>query len=143
MKCQVHGCESDALTLHTLRARQGWADYPMEGGVCGVHRNELSDPNTHWMLTNDTGGRELRIGAKLRELNEYVVLEPPTQALGYGAGRDFSHGADDGLHIPLSVRPRGKEQPETITLVVSFDKIAAFADFLDMVAKHHRPKERP
>jgi hypothetical protein len=113
----------------------------MDVGVCGVHRDELSDPNTHWVLENNIDGRVLRIGAKLRELNEYVVLEPPTSARGYGAGRDFSHGDDDGLHIPLSVRPRGKE-PETMTLVIPFDKVAAFAEFLGVVAKPHQQDPR-
>jgi hypothetical protein len=65
----------------------------------------------------------------LAELNEYVLVEPISQMRMHKAGRDFSHEAHDGYHLPLKVRLRGSEDVEILTLVVPytcFDETASF-----------------
>jgi hypothetical protein len=83
--------------------------------VCRPHRTELSDPDTEWMLEHDTG--KLYVGDSLRDLKEYVVLGSPPEVTRYGTEREFSHTAEDGVHIPLRVRCRGDEVKD-ITLVL-------------------------
>lgn len=130
MECWVHGCESDGFKFHELAKRQQPYEFPSEVIVCELHRGELSEPNTEWVMVNRSdGSRDLYVGASLRQLSEYIVLEPPTTATVHGlSARQYSRPDDAGHHVTISVRQRGKETPETITLVISRDKLAAFAD---------------
>jgi hypothetical protein len=79
VKCEVHGCESDAFPPpHRLIEPKGW-EWPPEVGVCNFHRDELSKPDTRWRLHHDISGtRELRLGFQQRELNKFEVLEGPS-----------------------------------------------------------------
>jgi hypothetical protein len=144
-KCWVHGCESDGFYPYTLKERQGPFDFPSDEVVCGVHRDELSDPSTEWaMIESPEGWQELRVGRSLSELNEYLVLEPPTTARVYarGVGRDFSHDKDTGIHVPISVRRRG-QKPETITLVIPRDVLPDLADRIQRMAEHFQQQDPP
>jgi len=131
-QCQVERCQFPATTLHTLKERDGAFDWPKEMIVCDIHREQLSDPSTEWLLLNETTGRRLLVGPMLAELNEYILSEPITQLTGHGASRDFSHQEHDGYHVPLKVRRRGGEE-ETLTLVIPFDLFAPSADFLHRI----------
>jgi hypothetical protein len=102
--------------------------------VCNFHRGEVSKPDSRWKWIHDVDGtRQLLLGFGQLVLNEYVVLEPPAEAIAYGKGHDVSHPEDNGIYFPIRVQRRGKEKPETITLVMSPDKMTAFATFLQMV----------
>lgn len=116
-ECMVVGCESSAYAVHDLYKHKGkeWASLPAEVPVCNLHKDELAKPETEWMLERDE--RKLYVGSSLRELNEYIVVEAPTQIVGYGTAREFSHQAEDGYHVPMKVRRRG-EDAKDITLVV-------------------------
>jgi hypothetical protein len=140
-KCAVYGCESDAFYPHTLRQPpQGLFDFPAEVTVCGVHRDELSQPDTEWMMRDsDEGWTELRTGYKLRELNEYILLEPPAGFRIHGASRDFSSPDDTGVHLSLQVRRRGGE-PETMTLVIPIRHIAEFGRRVQIMAERLEPR---
>lgn len=133
-KCQVERCTFPATALHTLKERDGAFDYPKEVVVCGVHKEQLIDPATEWLLLNDREGRRLLVGPMLAELNEYLLTEPITQLSCPAAGRDFSHSEHNGYHVPLKVRRRGGIE-ETLTLVIPFGLLRASAEFLtDFVA---------
>jgi hypothetical protein len=44
----------------------------------------------------------------LRQLSEYIMLEPATTATVHGlSARQYSRPDDAGHHIPISVRQRG------------------------------------
>jgi hypothetical protein len=58
----------------------------MEVAVCPLHRDELAGDDPEWMLTNDVDGRRLYVGTSLRQLNEYLLLEPPNTVRGYAQG---------------------------------------------------------
>jgi hypothetical protein len=126
----VHGCESDGFKGHELAAREQPYGLPSEVVVCELHRGELADGHSEWMMVNRSdGSHDLYVGAALRQLNEYVVVESPTSRLVYSAdARKYSSPDDRGDHFPIQVRQRGKETPETLTLVISRDKLAEFAE---------------
>jgi len=128
-KCQVERCTFPATALHTLKERDGAFDYPKEVVVCGVHKQQLMDPTTEWLLLNDRAGRRLLVGPMLAELNEYVLSEPISELSCHVASRDFSHPQHNGYHVPLKVRRRGGSE-ETITLVIPFDMLRPSAEFL-------------
>lgn len=66
----------------------------------------------------DRSERKLYVGDSLRNLNEYILVGIPNPNLiGYPAGREFSHGDEDGHHLKLQVRRRGDRKKET-TLVI-------------------------
>jgi hypothetical protein len=130
VKCWVHKCESDGFKGHELAERQTPYEFPSEVVVCELHRGQLSEPGTEWMMANHSDGRhELYIGMALRELNEFLVVESPTTKRGYSAdARKYSSADDNGFHIPIQVRQRGRDVLETITLVMSPDKLVEFAE---------------
>lgn len=111
--------------------------------VCNFHRDQLSLPETRWRFDHDAvnGTRDLRVGFHQEELHEFVVLEPPMSALAYGRGHEVSHAADDGLYFPMTVQQRGKDEPETVTLVMTPERAAQFAEFLSMVTNHTGPPD--
>jgi hypothetical protein len=113
----VAGCESSALTDHDLTPNKEWASLPGWVIVCNVHKDELAEPDAEWLLDRDT--RTLYLGDSLRQLNEYILVEPPREIRGYGAGREFSNDAEDGHHIPLRVRRRGEKEPKDIVVVLT------------------------
>jgi hypothetical protein len=129
VKCWVRGCESDGFKFYQLAKQETLFDFPSEVLVCGLHRQELADPNCEWMMVNHSdGSHDLYIGAALRQLNEYVVVKSPTQNKVYSTdARKYSSPNDSGYHFPIQVRQRGKENPETLTLVLSPGKLAEFA----------------
>jgi len=126
-QCEVVGCESSAYTPYTLRTAQEWASLPAEVMVCNLHRDLLNEEDTEWLLVRD--GRKLYVGDELRKLNEFVVLEPPSELQSWGAGREFSHDAGDGWHLPLKVRRRG-EKPSEITLILSQENLESLRDLI-------------
>jgi hypothetical protein len=80
------------------------------------------------MVNRSDGTHDLYVGAARRQLNEYVVVESPTRNTVYSAdARKYSSPDDSGYDVAVQVRQRGKENPETITLVLSPDKLAEFA----------------
>ncbi|WP_156747211.1 hypothetical protein [Mycobacterium sp. E2462] len=138
-KCLVHGCESDGFEpALTLSQRRGDPEFLTDVIVCGVHRDELSAPNAEWSLLtgSDWETRELFVGMSLRQLNEHVVLEAPTAATPYALGgtQEFSAAHEAGFHVSFSVRQRGKEQPETLALLMSREMLLSFADQLQRLA---------
>lgn len=58
-QCQVERCRFPATARHTLKERNGAFDFPKEVLVCEVHREQLSDPATEWVLLNDRERRRL------------------------------------------------------------------------------------
>jgi hypothetical protein len=122
--------------LHELKKRESPYELPSEVIVCELHRGELSEPGTEWMMVNHSdGGHDLYIGASLRRLNEFIVAEPPTMK-GYSVdARKYSSPDANGFHFPIPVRQRGKETPETVTLVMSPDKLAEFAERFQQFAR--------
>ncbi|VBA38532.1 hypothetical protein LAUMK13_02127 [Mycobacterium innocens] len=128
-KCQVERCTFPATSLHTLKERDGAFDFPKEVVVCGVHKQQLMDPATEWLLLNEQEGRRLLVGPMLAELNEYLLIEPIAELSCHVASRDFSHPEHDGYHVPLKVRARGGTE-ETLTLVIPFDLLRPTAEFL-------------
>ncbi|OMC14950.1 hypothetical protein A5736_20420 [Mycobacterium sp. SP-6446] len=127
--------------MHTLKERSGAFDFPKEVVVCELHREQLSDPTTEWVLINDLGRRRLLVGPMLAELNEYILMEPISKLIGHMASRDFSHPEHTGYHFPLKVRARGGTE-ETLTLVIPFDLLPSSAEFLDRIAQRsaHKPE---
>jgi hypothetical protein len=81
--------------------------------VCNVHKDELAEPDAEWLLDRDT--RTLYLGDSLRQLNEYILVEPPREIRGYGAGREFSNDAEDGHHIPLRVLAAARKNQKTLS----------------------------
>jgi hypothetical protein len=132
-QCQVERCKFPATAMHRLKEPRGGFDLPAEVVVCDIHREQLSDPATEWVLLNDREGRRLLVGPMLAELNEYILAEPIAKLTGHMASRDFSHPEHNGYHIPLKVRRRGGAE-ETLTLVVPFGMLAPSAEFLARVA---------
>jgi hypothetical protein len=132
-QCQVERCRFPATALHTLKERSGAFDYPKEVVVCEVHREQLSDPETEWMLINDLERRQLLVGPMLGELNEYILIEPINELIGHMASRDLSHAEHNGYHVPLKVRVRGGSE-EILTLVIPFDLLSSSAEFLHEIA---------
>jgi hypothetical protein len=128
-ECAVEHCSFQAVASRRLKPPDSPYAYPTEVVLCEIHREQLSDPATEWILLNDSNGRRLLVGPMLAELNEYVLVEPISQMRMHKAGRDFSHEAHDGYHLPLKVRLRGSEDVEILTLVVPytcFDETASF-----------------
>lgn len=142
VKCWVHGCESDGFKGHELAKREQPYGWPSEVVVCELHRGELADGHSEWVMVNRSdGSHDLYVGTALRQLNEYVVLEPPASRLVYSAdARKYSSPDDSGDHFPISVRQRGKDNPEAITLVISADKLAEFADRFQHFARFQKPE---
>lgn len=128
-QCQVERCKFPATAMHRLKERDGAFDLPTDMVVCDIHREQLSDPSTEWVLLNEREGRRLVVGPMLAELNEYILVEPISELIGHVASRDFSHREHNGYHVPLKVRRRGGAE-ETLTLVVPFDLLAPSAEFL-------------
>jgi hypothetical protein len=126
----VERCHFPATALHTLKERDGAFDWPKEVIVCDIHREQLSDPSTEWLLLNETTGRRLLVGPTLSELNEYILIDPIARLTGHLASRGFSHREHNGYHVPLKVRRRGGDE-ETLTLVIPFDLLAPSAEFLN------------
>lgn len=88
------------------------------------------------MVNRSDGSRDLYVGAALRQLSEYVVVKSPTKNTLYGMdARKYSSPDDSGYHFAVQVRQRGKENPETITLVLSPDNLAAFAERFQKFAR--------
>jgi hypothetical protein len=140
-KCWVHGCESDGFKLHSLKERQEPFEFPSDVVVCELHRSELAGENPEWVMFNNLdGSRDLYVGASLRQLNEYIVVEPPETATVYALGgrRQFSSPGESGVHMPVRVRQRGREQAETLTLVMSRDMLIDFADRIQHFAERYR-----
>lgn len=116
-ECMVEGCGSSAYTLDDLTPDREWASLPGEVIVCNYHRDELSKPETEWVLIRDD--RKVYVGDQLRKLDEYILLEAPTELRGTGSDREFSDAnADDGWYLPLKVRKRGDQREETLTIVI-------------------------
>lgn len=134
-QCEVQRCTNPVSTIHTLRERQGFGDYPMETPVCDAHKAALSNPNTEWMLDNDGGKRKLLVGESLQGLNEYVVRSVPDGPKVYFAGREFSHHTDDGQHYTFKVRRRGDKQESDITLVMDKEQVFELYDNLKAIVK--------
>lgn len=133
----------DATDVHRLKERDGDFDWPKDVAVCDMHREQLSDPATEWVLVNERDGRRLLVGGMLAELNEYILLEPINHLTGHMASRDFSHGEHTGYHVPLKVRRRGGEKEETLTLVFPPGTLADSADFLYGVVPASARTSRP
>jgi hypothetical protein len=138
-QCQVERCAFPATARHTLKERSGALDFPKEVLVCDVHREQLSNPATEWVLLNDHERRRLLIGPMLAELNEYILMEPITKLTGHKASRDFSHPEHNGYHVPLKVRRRGGTE-ETLTLVIPGELLPPSADFLYRFTQRSGPK---
>lgn len=86
--------------------------------MCNLHKGELENPETEWMLVRDE--RKLYVGDNLRDLNEYVLLGVETID-GYGTAREFSHADEDGLHMKMRVRRRGDKEKEMVLVFTSND----------------------
>jgi hypothetical protein len=125
----VERCKFPATAPYRLKERDGAFDFPKDVVVCDLHREQLSNPSTEWVLLNDREGRRLLVGPMLAELNEYILMEPITTLTGHMASRDFSHPEHNGYHVPLKVRRRGGNE-ETLTLVIPFDLLPPSAEFL-------------
>ena len=100
-------CKFPATAPYRLKERDGAFDFPKDVVVCDLHREQLSNPTTEWVLLNDREGRRLLVGPMLAELDEYIqyiLLEPFTKLTGHMASRDFSHPEHNGYHVPLKVR---------------------------------------
>ncbi|GAB3037297.1 hypothetical protein [Mycobacterium bourgelatii] len=128
--CAVEGCDSAAHEPpHVLR--QDPDTYQLVFGVCNFHREQLTNPDTEWMVDYEGSGSQRRrllfvgtdVRQRLRDLNEYLLLEEPTEVTVYGAGRVFSHPTEDGHHVPLRVRRRGGD-PQSMTLVIPPEMMA-------------------
>lgn len=142
-QCQAERCRFPATARHTLKERSGAFDFPKEVVVCEVHREQLSDPATEWVLINDPERRRLLVGPMLAELNEYILMEPIAKlTLHMAASRDLSHPEHSGYHLPLKVRPLGGTE-ETLTLVIPFDLLSPSAEFLHGIAQRSAPKPEP
>jgi hypothetical protein len=139
-QCQVERCKFPATAMQRLKERGGAFDFPADVAVCDVHREQLSDPATEWVLLNEAEGRRLLVGAMLAELNEYILLEPITKLTRHMASRDFSHREHTGYQVPLKVRRRGGAE-EFLTLVVPPDLLAPSVEFLYGVT--HRSGQQP
>lgn len=119
----VVGCESWAHAIQDITAdqpEQGWSHLPGDVVVCNLHAEQLKDRETEWMLVRDEG--KLYVGDSLRNLNEYILLGID-EIKGYGSAREFSHTAQDGLHIHMRVRRRGDREKEMV-LVIPSNEIA-------------------
>ena len=127
--CQVERCKFPATGMHRLKERVGRLDFPADMAVCDIHREQLIDPATEWVLLNEQEGRRLLVGPMLAELNEYILVEAITQLTAHMASRDFSHPEHKGYQVPLKVRRRGGTE-ETLTLVIPPDLLAPSAEFL-------------
>jgi hypothetical protein len=130
-ECTVVGCESSAYAPHDLTPDAPWGSMPSGIAVCNLHKAELEKPDTEWML--DRNNRQVYVGDSLRNLNEYILVDPPTEYTGYGTGREFSHTAEDGLHIPLRVRRRGDAENEIILVLTSKELTDAFKHLGEML----------
>lgn len=119
-QCAVEHCSFQAVASRRLKPPDSPYAYPTEVVLCEIHREQLSDPSTEWILLNESNGRRLLVGPMLAELNEYILVEPISRMLTHKASRDFSHEAHNGYHLPLTVRLRGSEEEETLTLVLPF-----------------------
>jgi hypothetical protein len=112
----VEGCGSSAYTVDDLTPDREWASLPGEVIVCNYHRDELARPETEWVLVRDD--RKVYVGDQLRKLDEYILLEAPTELRGTGSDREFSNAnADDGWYLPLKVRKRGDQREQTLTRI--------------------------
>lgn len=104
--CRVLTCDREATTAFLY-----WP-------VCAHHGNELHDgaeyrPQGSEHSALGMSAPMLLMGQQLRELNEYIVVEPP---------RRLDHDTDcpEGTQIPLRVRRRGDTETD-ITLVLPDD----------------------
>jgi len=112
-ECMVYTCESSAyaeVELHPARSD------PQRAMVCPLHRDELENPDTKWMIDRDAG--RFYVGEGLLRSNEYILVDNPT-IHGYGTGREFSHFDEDGLHVHFKVHRRGKDAAEDVVLVLT------------------------
>ena len=141
-QCQVERCKFPATAPYRLKERDGAFDFPKDVVVCDLHREQLSNPTTEWVLLNDREGRRLLVGPMLAELDEYILLEPITKLTGHMASRDFSHPEHNGYHVPLKVRRRGGTE-ETFTLVIPFDLLSPSAEFLYRAIPDSTRKPKP
>lgn len=117
---------------------------PRIGPLCGAHIEML--PNAEWVLESTeesaTGraGPTMFIGESLRELDEYVLVEPPTEVVS-GGGRTYNPPQSTSEHIPLTVRRRGDEDERVITLFVQRDQWKALAELFERQRKRFFPEE--
>ena len=130
-QCMVVGYESSAYKVHNLTPNAEWASMPSEIIVCNLHKDELDNPNTEWMLDRDS--RQVYVGDSLRDLNEYILVDSPTTFTGYGSAREFSHDAEDGIHMPLRVRRRGDKEKEIILVLPSQELSDAFKHLVELL----------
>jgi hypothetical protein len=109
VRCRVHGCESDGFKLHELKKRQELFELPSEVIVCELHRGELSEPNTEWVMVNRSdGSRDLYVGASLRQLSEYIMLE---RSMGRSAAQRRRLENPAGSGCPKSHKTRPQQRP--------------------------------
>jgi hypothetical protein len=111
--CMAFGCDSAAHGEFKIQAARS---FEYSAKVCNLHKAELEKPDTKWMIDQDAG--RFYVGEGLLKSNEYILLETPVLT-GYGTGREFSHFAEDGLHVKFRVHRRGKDTPEDVVLVLT------------------------
>ena len=128
-ECAVEHCSFQAVASQSLKPPDSPYAWPTEVVLCEIHRQQLSDPATEWILLNESTGRRLLVGPMLAELNEYIVVEPRNRMLMHKASRDFSHEEHDGCHLPLRVRLRGSDEEGILTLVIPYDYLDETASF--------------
>ena len=73
--------------------------------MCNHHKTDLENPDTEWMLDRDT--RQLYVGDSLRDLNEYILVDPPSQIVGYGTRESSATKATPACISHFRVRRRG------------------------------------
>lgn len=94
--------------------------------VCHPHWEQLFNKSVEWVLEIGKNPmnpkwhqQTLIVGPDLQALDERVIQSPPTLKDRPDLySRIFSNNDEDGPHIQLSVRQRGGEDTETLTVVV-------------------------
>ncbi|CAN5348086.1 hypothetical protein BH09ACT8_BH09ACT8_30820 [soil metagenome] len=113
--CSVLTCDNEATTAFAF-----WV-------VCDEHGEQLTSGSEYRRQGSEESATgmaspALLMGQSLRDLNEYIVIEPPTV---------LTHDSDcpEGALIPLRVRRRGDTESD-LTLVLSDEVLARLADML-------------
>jgi hypothetical protein len=120
----VYGCDSTAHPPAHVLVRK------TEVNVCNFHRDELSKPDTAFdFVSVGNGKRELRTGFHLRALNEFTVVESPNRVIHASPDVLVRHP----LSFPLTVLQRGKDKPETITVVMTPDQVTDLVELIHAV----------
>lgn len=144
VNCWVYKCESAGFKLQPLT--MNIFGIPTEVIVCELHRSEIADENPEWILIRDheNNTQDLYVGRSLRELQQYLVTEAPTTASVHAQGGTYQYSdGTSGIHIPIPVRMRGKEQSEELALVFTPESLVAFADRMNHFADRHRHLAAP